>query len=62
MTQESPAGHGAASGAAAPFPPDEIAALRALDWEAGRNIVVLLAGLFIVGLILYSFVFLWVRG
>ncbi len=67
MTQESSAGHGTSSEAAgtaggpAPFPPQEIESLHALDREAGRNIVVLLGGLFVVGLILYLFVYLWVR-
>ncbi len=67
MTHAGSAGHGAASEAvsthsgSAPFPPEEIETLHALDREAGRNIVGLLGGLFIVGLILYSFVYLWVR-
>jgi hypothetical protein len=68
MTQESSLGHGTGgaahgtAGAAAPFRPQEIDTLHALDREAGRNIVGLLGGLFIVGLILYTLVYLWVRG
>jgi hypothetical protein len=67
MTQSGSASHGVASeavsthGTSAPFPPEKIETLHALDREAGRNIVGLLGGLFIVGLILYSLVYLWVR-
>jgi hypothetical protein len=67
MTQESSAGHETSSGGVgtaggeAPFPQEEIESLHALDREAGRNIVGLLGGLFVVGLILYLFVYLWVR-
>jgi hypothetical protein len=62
MTAETPSAHATSTPAGGPFPPAEIDTLHALDREAGRNIVVLLGGLFIVGLILYSFVYLWVRG
>lgn len=44
-----------------PFPPAEIETLHSLDREAARNIVCLLAGLFIIGLILYTCVALWVH-
>jgi len=44
-----------------PFPPAEIETLHSLDREAARNIVCLLGGLFIVGLILYTCVAIWVH-
>jgi len=44
-----------------PFPPAEIETLHSLDREAARNIVCLLGGLFIVGLLLYTFVAIWVH-
>ncbi len=36
-----------------PFTPTEEAAFRADDWAAGRNIVVLMVGIFISGVCLY---------
>jgi hypothetical protein len=42
------------------FPPAELESLHLEDREAARNIVCLLAGLFIVGLVLYTFVCIWV--
>ena len=59
MTQESNSSPGKA--ASEVFPPAEIETLHALDREAARNIVCLLGGLFIVGLILYTFVAIWVH-
>lgn len=43
------------------FPPAELEGLHTADREAARNIVCLLGGLFIVGLILYTFVAIWVH-
>jgi len=60
MTQESNSSPGKAGGEAGPFPPAEVETLHSLDREAARNIVCLLGGLFIVGLILYIFVAIWV--
>ena len=62
MTQESnsnPMKSGA--GMKTPFPPAEVETLHSLDREAARNIVCLLGGLFIVGLVLYTFVAIWVH-
>jgi hypothetical protein len=41
------------------FPPAELEGLHVADREAARNIVCLLGGLFIVGLVLYTFVCIW---
>ncbi len=43
------------------FPPAELESLHVADREAARNIVCLLGGLFVVGLILYTFVAIWVH-
>jgi hypothetical protein len=61
MTQEGNSQQGVASSAMAngPLAPAEVATLHALDREAARNIVCLLGGLFIVGLVLYLFVCIW---
>ena len=62
MTQESNSSPGQApAGQTLPFPPAEIETLHSLDREAARNIVCLLGGLFIVGLILYTCVAIWVH-
>jgi hypothetical protein len=62
MTQESNSSPAtAAAGGPMPFPPAEIETLHSQDREAARNIVCLLGGLFIVGLILYTFVAIWVH-
>ncbi len=62
LSQESTSNQGAAApGGPSPFPPAEVEALHSLDREAARNIVCLLGGLFIVGLILYTFVAIWVH-
>jgi hypothetical protein len=42
-----------------PFPPAEVESLHFSDREAARNIVCELAGLFIVGIVLYTFVCIW---
>src|SRR5690349_20925847 len=46
-----------------PFTPTEQAAFHADDWAAGRNIVVLMLGIFIIGVCLYLvvdyFAFYW---
>jgi hypothetical protein len=60
MTQESNSSPGKTAGSEV-FPPAEIETLHSLDREAARNIVCLLGGLFIVGLILYTFVAIWVH-
>jgi hypothetical protein len=61
MTQESNSSPGkVADATAGPFPPAEVETLHSLDREAARNIVCLLGGLFIVGLILYICVAIWV--
>ena len=61
MTQESNSSPGkVGDGTAGPFPPAEVETLHSLDREAARNIVCLLGGLFIVGLILYACVAIWV--
>jgi len=41
------------------FPPAELELLHSSDREAARNIVCLLGGLFIVGILLYTSVCLW---
>jgi hypothetical protein len=62
MTQETNSSPATTSeGAHMPFPPAEIETLHSLDREAARNIVCLLGGLFIVGLLLYTFVAIWVH-
>jgi len=62
MTQESNSNPATAdAGVQTPFPPAEIQTLHSLDREAARNIVCLLGGLFIVGLLLYTFVAIWVH-
>jgi hypothetical protein len=60
MTQESNSSPGK-TGSSEVFPPAEIETLHSLDRQAARNIVCLLGGLFIVGLILYTFVAIWVH-
>jgi hypothetical protein len=56
--------HGTSGGGAGAtqtlFPPDEWRALQAEDRQAARNIVCLMTGVFIVGLILYSGIAIWV--
>jgi hypothetical protein len=42
------------------FPPDEWRALQAEDRQAARNIVCLMTGVFITGLILYLGIAIWV--
>ena len=62
MTQEGNSSNGTvAAGTSSPFPPAEVETLHSLDREAARNIVCLLGGLFIVGLVLYTFVAIWVH-
>jgi hypothetical protein len=41
------------------FPPAELELMHAEDREAARNIVCLLGGLFVVGILLYTSVCLW---
>jgi hypothetical protein len=57
MSDAAAIGHGANSQTL--FPPAELELLHASDREAARNIVCLLGGLFIVGILLYTFVCLW---
>jgi hypothetical protein len=59
MTEPNPNEH--AAGTQTLFPPAELESLHTADREAARNIVCLLGGLFIVGLILYIFVAIWVH-
>jgi hypothetical protein len=42
------------------FPPEEWRALQAEDRQAARNIVCLMTGVFITGLILYLGIAIWV--
>ena len=67
MTHASPSGHetsGHGSSAVAPsqtyFAPAEWEALRAEDRQAARNIVCLMTGVFIAGLIGYLGIAIWV--
>ena len=69
MTHASPSGHetsaaGHGSSAAASgqtyFAPDQWEALRAEDRQAARNIVCLMTGVFIAGLIGYLGIAIWV--
>jgi hypothetical protein len=59
MTQDphAPAEHGTAT---APFSETELHTLHSEDVASGKAIVVLMAGIFIVGLVLYTFVAWWV--
>ena len=61
MTESETHEHGTdgASAGTALFPSSEVEILHVEDREAARNIVCLLAGLFIVGLVLYTFVCIW---
>jgi hypothetical protein len=61
MTQEGNSSPARTGAEAMPFPPAEIETLHSLDREAARNIVCLLGGLFIIGLILYICVAIWVH-
>ena len=63
MTESATKSHEAdgVSGGQTLFPPAELESLHVADREAARNIVSLLGGLFIVGLILYTLVALWVH-
>ena len=61
MTKATNSSPATTSAGAGPFPPAEIDTLHSLDREAARNIVCLLGGLFIVGLVLYIFVAIWVH-
>jgi hypothetical protein len=47
-------GHSPAGGSQAVFSPGDIVKLQTEDRQAARNIVVLLTGVFITGLILYT--------
>jgi hypothetical protein len=49
-----------AGGSQTLFPPDEWRALQAEDRQAARNIVGLMTGVFITGLILYLGIAIWV--
>ncbi len=51
-------GHAPTGGAQALLPPEEWAAFRASDKVAGTYIVILMQGIFVIGLILYLIV-LW---
>jgi hypothetical protein len=44
------------------FPPAEVAAFQAADKKAATHIVCLMAGIFIIGVILYVGVCLWVTS
>lgn len=48
------AAHGAVSTAASPFSPEEIAALHEEDRAAGRNIVLLMLCIFLMGVMMYA--------
>lgn len=48
--------HGHAAAVANPFTPEEQAALHEDDLKAGRNIVILMLGIFLTGLLLYTVV------
>jgi hypothetical protein len=70
MAHAGSSGHGASGGGgglSSPtgesqtlFPPDEWRALQAEDRQAARNIVCLMTGVFITGLILYLGIAIWV--
>jgi len=61
MTGAAAMGHGpnGLSNSQTLFPPAELELLQSSDREAARNIVCLLGGLFIVGILLYASVCLW---
>jgi hypothetical protein len=62
MAHSGSSGHGTSGAVASQtlFSPDEWRALQAEDRQAARNIVCLMTGVFIVGLILYSGIAIWV--
>ena len=61
MTEAATPAHGANATADGQtvFPPAELETLHSSDREAARNIVCLLGGLFIVGIVLYTLVCIW---
>jgi hypothetical protein len=61
MTESATKSHEAdgVSGSQTLFPSAELESLHVADREAARNIVCLLGGLFIVGIVLYTFVCIW---
>jgi hypothetical protein len=56
------ANHPAPLAAPSDFPPAEVAVLRTDDAAAGKHIVVLMFGIFLLGLIGYTLIDLWVAG
>jgi hypothetical protein len=55
-----PGGHHAMLTEQTYFPPAEWQALRDSDFTAGKHIVLLMAGIFVTGLFMYSIVAWWV--
>ncbi len=65
MSHAGSSGHGTSGDLCPPaaqtlFPPEEWRALQAEDRQAARNIVCLMTGVFITGLILYLGIAIWV--
>jgi hypothetical protein len=65
MSHAGSSGHGTSGDLCSPtaqtlFPPEEWRALQAEDRQAARNIVCLMTGVFITGLILYLGIAIWV--
>jgi hypothetical protein len=48
--------HEEAHGQVATFSPEEVAALRADDKQAARQVLLLMIGVFLIGVVLYLFV------